>query len=218
LRSLILHGRNTPEARASLERFEALYPYLQMISEAAGHDPFDRRVVEAYWIGNELLDLDWREAYTGLLHRLPSRGLPNSFAMRLLRSLPRNPIPHHTFHVLFVGVGAVTGHVPTTLRNMDRCRISWGRVDRVEEDRLTVRGPHLQWTGEAFRLEGERTAEVEWDPALAPAVEAGDTVAIHWDTVVERIHEPRLRELKRHTLRAIEAANEAVRDGEAYGR
>jgi hypothetical protein len=211
LRSFILRGGNAPEAVASLERFEALYPYLQLISEATGYGPFDRRVVEAYWIGNELLDRDWQELYRSLLRRLPSRGLPASFAERLLRSLPRDPLPHHTFHVLFVGVGAVTGHVPTTLRNMDRCRISWGRVEGVEESGLTVRGPRLDWTGEAFLLKAEDWREVEWDRALVPNVNEGDNVGIHWDTVVEKVHASRLTELKRHTLRSIEATNEAVR-------
>ncbi len=38
-------------------RFEGAYPYLQLIAQANGiPDPFDRRVVEAYWIGNACLD------------------------------------------------------------------------------------------------------------------------------------------------------------------
>ncbi|EQD60938.1 hypothetical protein B2A_03425, partial [mine drainage metagenome] len=45
-----------PAARAALARFEALMPYLETIARAHGLDPFDERVTEAYWIGNDLLD------------------------------------------------------------------------------------------------------------------------------------------------------------------
>jgi hypothetical protein len=38
-------------------RFEGAYPYLQLIAAAHGiADPMDRRVVDAYWIGNQLSD------------------------------------------------------------------------------------------------------------------------------------------------------------------
>src|SRR4029079_7379242 len=37
--------------------FEGAYPYLQLIAQANGiADPLDERVVEAYWLGSELLD------------------------------------------------------------------------------------------------------------------------------------------------------------------
>ena len=37
--------------------FHGAWPYLELISSANGiRDPLDRRVVEAYWVGNRLLD------------------------------------------------------------------------------------------------------------------------------------------------------------------
>src|SRR6187431_2111543 len=42
--------------RALAQRFEGAYPYLALIARSAGiADPLDRRVVEAYWLGNDLL-------------------------------------------------------------------------------------------------------------------------------------------------------------------
>src|SRR4030042_1170915 len=39
-----------------LHRFDTLYKYLVLIASSNHiHDPFDRRVVEAYWVGNNLL-------------------------------------------------------------------------------------------------------------------------------------------------------------------
>ena len=40
-----------------LRKFGGALPYLQLIARANGiADPFDERVVEAYWIGNDLLE------------------------------------------------------------------------------------------------------------------------------------------------------------------
>ena len=42
-----------PRLSTLLSQFETLYPYLQCIAEANNiKDPFDIRVVEAYWLGN----------------------------------------------------------------------------------------------------------------------------------------------------------------------
>src|SRR4051794_22945599 len=50
-------------------RFTGALPYLQLIARANGiADPFDARVVEAYWLGNELLDgVEVRQLYDSLL-------------------------------------------------------------------------------------------------------------------------------------------------------
>ena len=54
-----------------LGRFTGALPYLQLIARANGiPDPFDSRVVEAYWLDNELLDeVEVRQLYDSLLER-----------------------------------------------------------------------------------------------------------------------------------------------------
>lgn len=211
LRGLLTTGGGYEEARLSLRDFEALYPYLEMLAEETGRDPFDVEVVEAYWLGNDLLERDWREPYRRLLRHLMDNGLPPTFAERLAANIPADAIWQHTFHVLFVGVGAVTGAVPTTLPNMDACRISWGTVEEVAEDGLVVEGPTLAWVDEAYVLDENRRRKVAWDPSLLPDVQRGDAVALHWETAVERLEKRRLANLIRFTERAIRAANEAGR-------
>src|SRR3954449_12379548 len=51
-----------------LRRFTGAVPYLQLIARANGiTDPFDSRVVEAYWIGNGLLEqVEARQLYDAL--------------------------------------------------------------------------------------------------------------------------------------------------------
>ena len=46
-----------PGLEKLLSGFQTMYPYLKMIADANNiRDAFDDRVVEAYWIGNELLE------------------------------------------------------------------------------------------------------------------------------------------------------------------
>jgi len=210
LRRAIEEGQDVELAGQTLRSFEALYPYLETIGEAAGFDALDARVVEAYWVGNELLDRDWREPYRELLERLTTRGLPRSLAARLAAFLPDGAIPHHTFHVLFVGVGAVTGHVPTTLANMERCRVSWGTVREVREGALAIEGPELRWDGTRFHVGAPRGLTVAHDPGLVRGLEEGRAVAVHWENAVDRLDRVRLAALDRYTQLSIHAANEAA--------
>src|ERR1039458_5353739 len=48
---------NDEGLRRLARRFEGAWPYVELIAAANRiEDPLDLRVVEAYWIGNELLD------------------------------------------------------------------------------------------------------------------------------------------------------------------
>src|SRR3972149_5287793 len=52
----ITEGKDLNAAREALLRFEAPAPSLAAIAAKHGKDPLDHDVVEAYWIGNRLLD------------------------------------------------------------------------------------------------------------------------------------------------------------------
>ena len=59
-RALVDHlraGVDGPDLVRLCRAFEGAWPYLRLIATSAGiADPLDRRVVEAYWLGNGLLD------------------------------------------------------------------------------------------------------------------------------------------------------------------
>lgn len=206
----ITEGTEVGRARAALARFEALVPYLEAIAAKHGLDPFDHDVVEAYWIGNRLLDAFERGDFVALLAALTRRGLPRSIASRLEANLPDRPLPHHAFHVCFVGVGAVTGHVPTTLANMEACRPAKGRVERVDGGSLTVRHPRLGWTDGALRLAETVEERLAFDPRVLPGLSAGDHVALHWGWPAVRLTAEQADRLERYTERSLSAASEAL--------
>jgi len=210
LYAALTRGERLAEARRALARFEALMPYLEAIGRKHGLDPFDRSVVEAYWIGNDLLDAFERRDFLDLLEALVRRGLPRSVARRLAEHLPERPLPHHVFHVAFVGVGAVTGHVPTTLPNMEQCRPSWGRVTSVTPTSLEVKAPALEVVEGALRLGPARALRLPNDPLVVPSVAAGDDVAYHWGCPALVLTTEQAAALARYTDRSLAAANEAL--------
>ncbi len=206
----IVEGTGLPEARGSLERFEALLPYLQAIGRRHGLDPFDRRVVEAYWVGNDLLDAFGRAEFREILTALTERGLPRSVARRLAEHLPEAPIPFHAFHVSFVGVGAVTGHVPTTLANIEACRPAWAHVEEVAPATLRVRKPSVEADRGRIRLGADSSADLSYDPRVLPGIRRGDWVAVHWNWPALHLSEEQRTSMERYTARSFESANEAL--------
>ena len=122
--------RGRPGWCSSARAFLGAWPYLELIWPGSGiSDPLDHRVVEAYWVGNHLLDRVPR----------PDRRLPaDRFRQRvgsnlefLAEGVLADAVPHHSFHVFgvypWVGLlGDDRAAHPLTV--LDRCRIRWGQV------------------------------------------------------------------------------------------
>ncbi|MFH1650328.1 MAG: DUF6390 family protein [Candidatus Woesearchaeota archaeon] len=170
---------NADEVRTSLEKFEGLYPYLKAIGDASGKDWLDYEVVEAYWIGNELLQ-ETKETIPQIIEHLAQRGLPRSWADDLLTRIPEGALPSHLFNVIWVGVGKATGSVPTTLQNMDNCRPSWGTVKRVMKDHILVERQPLAYVAEQYCYGPSETRTVVYLPEFMEGVKEGDVIAMHW--------------------------------------
>lgn len=196
--------------------FEGAWPYLTLIAAANSiHDPLDARVVEAYWIGN------------GLLDRVPSSLLGNSLDERfrqraghhwskLSETLEAGARPHHNFHVFSVypWVGLLArGHTGEPLRILDRCRIRWGRVEQLLGDSLLVRSSPLVWTSSGLALGAARAETVVWrrnGHTLVATPEPSTWVALHWDWVCEVLTTTRLRALRLETARQLQLVNHGV--------
>ena len=197
-------------AAEALMRFEALSPYLAALAVKHRRRPLDLSVVEAYWIGNELLEGFTHQDFQAVLTALSKRGLPPGVASRLRVRLPENPIPHHAFHVFFVGVGQVTGSLPTTLENMDRCRPSWGLVTHRRRGVAEVERQPLVKRGRRLALGPPVEVQARVDPLFEREVRAGELLAMHWGEAAVPLSWDRRSHLELYTLRAIEAANEAA--------
>ncbi len=205
----------TDEGFVELERrFDGAYPYLRLIALANRlPDPFDHRVVEAYWIGNEYLEhVSEASFFESLTTRFRGR-MDNKTFSWLTATLEMGARPHHNFHVFDVYNKAGLTRDPgatITLDRMDHCRISWGRVVALDGAELVVeRAPLVLRAGKAELGQPElaRVTRQLDGRGFADNARIGDTVSIHWDWACERLSPSALARLQANTRRALAHAN-----------
>jgi hypothetical protein len=192
---------------AALARgFEGAWPYLQLIAAANRiADPLDRRVVEAYWVGNRLLDNVRISDYGAFLDER-FRGRAGRDWENIARALPLGAVPHHSFHVfgVYPWAGLMrAGRADPSLQILDRCRIGWGQV--ITTDPLIVARRPLTWDGRELSLGPAAPHPVA--AGFITGLQRGDWVSVHWDCVCDRLTPPQLRALRRYTARHLRLAS-----------
>jgi len=197
---------NREEVEKSLKRFEALYPYLLLIAKKNSKEIFDYEVVEAYWIGNELLDVFTDCDMKELINMLVQRGLPKVIGKRLIKNLPSGIVPHHNFNVMHVGVGAITKSVKMTLKNMDNCRTTFGVINRVYKSWATVKIKPLKMKNEKLFLGEEELKKVRFLP-VSQNVKQGQPVALHWGFIVCNLTKKQVKNLEFYTKKILNSVN-----------
>jgi len=207
-----LAGSADPGLRPLLQQFEGALPYLKLIARANGlPDPFDERVVEAYWIGNSLLEtVEVRQLYDTILQRVKPH-LSGQALDWVLGKAPAGARPHHNFHVF--DVYSRVGEFGHALQAMDQCRISWGQVEAVDGGELTVLRQGLAFIGGKLTLAEpapERVTRQVDGHGFADDVRAGDWVALHWGWVCEVLTEQQQRALERYTRYHLALANQTL--------
>ena len=207
-------GHDDRALRELARSFEGAWPYLELIARANGlPDPLDRRVVEAYWLGNSLLDrVGPRRLGESLEARFRPRVRPEGW--RWLAGKPEaGGVPVHAFHVLdvFPRVGLLrTGSIDGALTVMDSCRIRWGRVLERDGDHLVVNAVPLVMTDGKISLGPPRVERVQaWRDGVGfvDGTEPDDVVAIHSSWACDRLSPRRLADLLAWTMREIDVAN-----------
>jgi len=194
------------------QAFEGAWPYLLLIAGANGiRDPLDARVVEAYWVGNDLLD---RVSPHTLARHVEDRfkGRVGRSWERIVDAVAAGAVPHHTFHVFAVypWLGLLrTGDVAQPLSVLDRCRITPALVEAASGDSVTVLAPALRWDGRALRLgPWERRGARFEDGGLRFVVpKTGDWVSLHWDFVCDTLSDAQAGALLRANEHALAAVN-----------
>jgi hypothetical protein len=195
-----------------LRQFTGALPYLQLIARENGiADPFDDRVVEAYWLGNDLLNgVEARQLSDDLRARFGKQLTAKTLEL-IAGKAPAGAHPHHNFHVF--DVHSRTGQLTHSLATMDQCRISWGRVLRIEGSMLAVERQPLILAGGKLALGRAATISVARQIdgcGFADAAAPGDWVSLHWGWVCEVITPEQQRRLARETHRHLRLANETL--------
>jgi hypothetical protein len=209
-----VHSRAVdPDLRRLARGFAGAWPYLELIAHANGlDDPLALPVVEAYWLGNDLL---------GRVHAAQlGRSLEMRFRPVAGRSWPhldavvqRSPRPHHNFHVLCVypWIGMLgTGASLQALEVLDRCRVRWGRVRSTDGPTAVVDAAPLTWDGRRLGLGPPRPESVTVADAGRSlvadggALTAGDLVACHWGWACHRLETSQARRLRAETVALLD--------------
>ena len=206
-----LAGVTDAGLRGLLRKFTGAMPYLQLIAECnAILDPFDARVVEAYWLGNDLLQgVEARALYDSLSTRF-GRQMRTRDLELVLGKAPAGAHPHHSFHVLEV---CPRHGWPQALSFMDHCRISWGKVISLDGGTLTVEVMPLLLTGHRLVLGSSvpRTVNREFDgKGFVSTARVGDWVSIHWDWACQVLSPRQVANLERWTRYHLDIVNETL--------
>lgn len=193
-----------------LSKFSAHYGYLKLISSCNSINPFDKGAVEAFWIGNRLLDNVQRNGIADLLREFQSDGLISKRrADSLIENMPEGAVPHHSFHVLYVN--SLSGVIRGNIGKLDRCRVGWGKVVAVNEGSADVlyrplcggRGNYFLGSEVEKRV---LTSHRSYSP-LRLGLAVGDRVTFHWDFAVQKIGRGEAAQLKKYTEKNIRAVN-----------
>jgi len=196
-----------------LKQFQTLYPYLQSIAHANGIDDyFNDKVVEAYWLGNNLLEnIGKPKFHSFLVDELQiKKRLPFKEFRWLEEKISRGAVPHHSFHVMNIWRRTGNMDVPHTLESMDECRVSAGVVKEVagpdiivEYEPLILESGRLA-LGAPLKRKLSRRLESEYD---IEQMRAGETVSMHWGIPCEVITKIQAETLRKYTMRNIAFAN-----------
>jgi hypothetical protein len=201
-----------PSAVSEIERrarlFDGAWVYLEFLAEALGsNDPLSSDVVEAYWIGNDVLD--------DLDPAALMRQLNASFADQrggTWRQARRRARAHHSFQVFEVypwsamlSAGMTPGPAVSVL---DRCRIRTGLVTSVDGEFLSVTTRLLGWHGSTLDVEKSATERVRWAiegrSLLSTSPIEDDLVTLHWDWVCEVVTEAQVDQIERRETTQLE--------------
>ena len=190
--------------RKILEGFKGAFFYYKLIAKSNKiKDPFDEKVIKAYWIGNNLLE----KVKTSDLRKMIAKDfarpglLTKKIAQKKAKEIIEGAKPHHSFHVL--AIGSVTGRIRLKGKMLDFCRISWGKVIRKIQNseskfQITVKYQPLI-KNKIIRLGKPIEKEIFWDKNLVLKIKIGDWVSFHWDHLVQRLSAKETGSIKRYT-------------------
>lgn len=194
--------------------FAGAWPYLEFIGGVHHLDALDHRVVEAYWLGNQLLDrIDMTTFGNAMMERFRKQ-MGRSWN-RFEEAIPAGVVPHHSFHVFHVypWVGLLDRGRGEPLEVLQKCRIRWGQVISVTGDQVIVRSRPLTYDGRRLGLGPPEleTATCAIDGVgLVGGLAPGEWVGLHWGWVCDRLTPRQLQNLRRFTARHLEIVNNRV--------
>ncbi len=192
-------GRLEKKIEKILQEFKGAYPYYQLIARSNKiKNPLDKKVVEAYWIGNNFLD---KVRVADFKRMIRDSFVPlGKISKKKADDLSKNSLPCHNFHVLFLG--SVTGRVKLEGKLLDVCRVSWGKVKNISREILTVEYRPVE-IKKRPKLAKSVIKKIKWNKNILPKVNVGDWVSIHWNTAIQVLKPKEIENLDKYTNKIL---------------
>lgn len=195
LKKFVVSGQNKQKIESELKKLEP-FLYYQLIAKSNKIDnPFDVRVVKAYWLGNEMIEKVKPELLKELV------GQVDSFYLLKANYLILGGKAHHNFSVL----SKIPVKNEKTIEMVNQCLISWGRVVEKTETELTVFHQPLVLKDKKFVLGDLMLKKIK--RGLLGRIKLNDIVSIHFNEAREIISDDDWHNLRKYTQEAIEMFN-----------
>ncbi|MEW6036446.1 MAG: DUF6390 family protein, partial [Candidatus Micrarchaeota archaeon] len=199
---------NSAALEKELAGFRAHHLYLSLIARENEMEPFDMEVVRALWTGNRLLENVPARALRDFMERELFPPAKAGRARALADALPRGLLPHHSFNVLYVNF--VTDAAERSMASYDSCCVTSAKVLSVSGRFADVLRRSISFDrGFSFRPRLEVVEVERKGIRLAGELAEGDSVAVHWGMVVERLGRAEAAALEKYTRINMEALNRA---------
>lgn len=199
--SFLLGKGSEKEVRKILSKFEAAYNYYKLIANKNNiRDPLNIKVIEAYWLGNKLLEKVSAEDLGKMILKnfVKPNLLTKEKALERIDIIPESSKAHHSFHVLILG--SITGRVDfSNIKLKDICRPGWGKVIYVKGNKVLVEYEPLSKEKERIKLGRKKRKYIYWDSKLVPDISAGDWVSFHWNFLVQKLEKDNVKNLEKYT-------------------
>lgn len=178
------------KAEEILRQFRILFPYLSLIAGKTGLDPFSFRVVEAYFIGNELLTEISKEEIEKMVSQMYGQAIV----------LDDGAIPYHNFHLLRVLARVEKEPIPPALLNL--CMVRMGEVERVDPGQITIKVWFVEDSNSGVRVV-QRKEVIEGRSVFVENLKPGDRVAVHWQHICEKLNPLQAKHLEKYTIKCL---------------
>ena len=178
LRNFIQTGKQPKNIRQVLLGFPSAIKNLKQLSRQSGiKDIFDYRLVEAYWLGNNLLE-----------------------------SFPKNKKPFHLASLLQSLQPALKKDLPRSVKLLENCRISYGQVLKIEKPisrkqkigkAAIIAYAPLGFQNKTVVFQKDKIKKVSF---IDPQIRKNDCVSLHHNYICSVLTEKQLIQLAGHTL------------------
>lgn len=190
--------------RKILEGFRGAFFYYKLIAKSNSiSNPFDKKVVRAYWIGNELLERVKIEDLRQMIAKDFSK--PEK-----ARKIPEDSKPHHSFHVLIAG--PINKKIILKGKLLDFCKVSWGRVIKISDLKFQISKLLVEYQplmkDKKYTLGEPIKKEIFWDKKILPKIKMGDWVSFHWNLALEKLQDKDIKNLQKYTRMTLKGMAE----------